>query len=31
MAVEKQLRKGMTDRKCRADEETGRSYTRTQN
>ena len=31
MAVEKQQRKGMTDRKWRADEETGRSYTRTQN
>ena len=31
VAVEKQQRKGMTDRKWRADEETGRSYTRTQN
>ena len=31
MAVEKQQRKGMTDRKWREDEETVRSYTRTQN
>ena len=31
MAVEKQQRKEKTDRKGRADEETGESYTRTQN
>ena len=31
MAVEKQQRKGKTDRKWREDEETGGSYTRTQN
>ena len=30
MAVEKQQRKGKTERKWRADEETGGSYTRTQ-
>ena len=30
-AVEKQQRKGKTDRKWRGDEETGGSYTRTQN
>ena len=31
MAVEKQQRKGKTDRKGKADEETSGSYTRTQN
>ena len=31
MAVEKQQRKGKTERKWRADEETGGSYKRTQN
>ena len=31
VAVEKQQRKGKTDKKWRADEETGGSYTSTQN